>query len=271
MERVILNALFRPPSSNFFTSSSEKSIHLVDLRSTCEKKLQMVKTKTKAANANIYAIVGSDEAEVKRVAAELASNLTPSGAGDFGLETIDGAADNAEQAAARVSSTIDALQTLPFFGSTKVVWLKNVNFLGDDPKARSTAVQSALEELSELLGRGFGSEITFLISATEVDKRRGFYKALVKRAELQVFDRIDSGRAGWKRKRLKSFDGARKNENSNLMMTRSTSLCCSREATRVRSRTSWRRSTFSWKKIAQFMSILFEKSCPSRAQASFSN
>src|SRR5439155_1453052 len=153
--------------------------------------------KTKAANANIYAIVGSDEAEVKRVAAELASNLTPSGAGDFGLETIDGAADNAEQAAARVSSTIDALQTLPFFGSTKVVWLKNVNFLGDNPKARSTAVQSALEELSELLGRGFGSEITFLISATEVDKRRGFYKALVKRAELQVFDRIDSGRAGW--------------------------------------------------------------------------
>ena len=135
--------MFRPPSSNFFTSSSEKSIHLVDLRSTCEKKLQMVKTKTKAADANIYAIVGSDEAEVKRVAAELASNLTPSGAGDFGLETIDGAADNAEQAAARVSSTIDALQTLPFFGSTKVVWLKNVNFLGDDPKARSTAVQSA--------------------------------------------------------------------------------------------------------------------------------
>jgi DNA polymerase-3 subunit delta len=157
----------------------------------------MVKTKTKAADANIYAIVGSDEAEVKRVAAELASNLTPSGAGDFGLEVIDGAADNAEQAAARITSTIEALQTLPFFGSTKVVWLKNVNFLGDDPKARSTAVQSALEELSQVLDRGFGSEITFLISATEVDKRRGFYKALVKRAELQVFDRIDSGRAGW--------------------------------------------------------------------------
>ena len=36
-----------------------------------------------------------------------------------------------------------------------------------------------------------------MISATEVDKRRAFYKALVKRAELQVFDRLDSGRAGW--------------------------------------------------------------------------
>jgi DNA polymerase-3 subunit delta len=99
----------------------------------------MPKTKTKAASANIHAVVGSDEAEVKRVAAELASNLTPSGAGDFGLEVLDGAADNAEQAAARVRSTIEALQTLPFSGSTKVVWLKNANFLGDDPKARSTS------------------------------------------------------------------------------------------------------------------------------------
>jgi DNA polymerase III subunit delta len=160
-------------------------------------KSPMPKTKTKAESANIYAVVGSDEAEVKHVAAELAAKLTPPGAGDFGMEIIDGAADNADQAAARIRSAIEALQTLPFFGSTKVVWLKNANFLGDDQKARSAAVQSALEELSELLDRGIGSEVTFLISATEVDKRRGFYKTLVKRTEVQVFDRLDSGRAGW--------------------------------------------------------------------------
>jgi DNA polymerase III subunit delta len=97
----------------------------------------------------------------------------------------------------RIQSTIEALQTLPFFGSTKVVWLKNANFLGDDPKARSATVQSALEELSALIDSGFGPEVTFLISATEVDKRRSFYKTLVKRAEVQVFDRLDSARAGW--------------------------------------------------------------------------
>jgi DNA polymerase III subunit delta len=157
----------------------------------------MPKAKTQTASANIHAVVGSDEAEVKRVAAELATNLTPPDAGDFGLDVIDGAADNAEQAAARIRSTIEALQTLPFFGSKKVVWLKNANFLGDDPKARSAAVQSALEELSTLIDRGSGSGVRFLISATEVDKRRGFYKMLVKRAELQIFDRLDSGRPGW--------------------------------------------------------------------------
>ena len=157
----------------------------------------MPKTKAPTAAANIYAVVGSDEAEVKRVAVELAQKLTPRDAGDFGLELIDGAADNAEQAAARIRSTIEALQTLPFFGSTKVVWLKNANFLGDNAIGRAASVQSVLEELSDLLESGLGSELTFLVSATEVDKRRGFYKTLVKRAEIQVFDRLDSGRSGW--------------------------------------------------------------------------
>ena len=157
----------------------------------------MPKAKTQAATANIYGVVGSDEAEVKRVAAELATNLTPPEAGDFGLEIIDGVAENAEQAAARIRSTIEALQTLPFFGSTKVVWLKNANFLGDTQIGRAASVQSALEELSDLIENGLGSDAIFLISATEVDKRRSFYKSLAKRAEMQIFERLDSSRTGW--------------------------------------------------------------------------
>jgi DNA polymerase-3 subunit delta len=170
----------------------------------------MPKTKATTAAPKIYAVVGSDEAEVKHVAAELATKLTPPGTGDFGMEIIDGAADNSDQAAARVRSTIEALQTLPFFGSTKVVWLKSANFLGDDQKARSAAVQSALEELSELLDRGVGSEVMFLISATDVDKRRGFYKTLVKRAEVQIFDRLDSGRVGWEEEATEIVQGRAK-------------------------------------------------------------
>lgn len=154
-------------------------------------------TKTKTAAANIYAVVGSDESEVKRAAAELAEKLTPPGAGDFGLEVVDGAADNAEQGAARIRSTIEALQTLPFLGGGKLVWLKNANFLGDSVISRAASVQTALEELSEVIGSDFGPDVTFLISATEVDKRRTFYKALAKRAEVQIFDRLDSTRSGW--------------------------------------------------------------------------
>src|SRR5436190_1606531 len=157
----------------------------------------MPKTTAKPAAAKLYAVVGSDDVEVKQIAAELAEKLKSVDAGDFGLETIDGAADNADQAATRIRSTIEALRTLPFFGGEKLVWLKNANFLGDDQKARSAAVQAALEELTETINAGLGSEIIFLISAIDVDKRRSFYKSLAKRAELQIFEKLDSSRSGW--------------------------------------------------------------------------
>lgn len=179
----------------------------------------MPKAKTKTATANIHAVVGSDEAEVKRSAAELAAKLTPPDTGDFGLEVIDGAVDNAEQAAARIRSTVEALRTFPFFGGGKLVWLKNANFLGDEAKARSTTVQSALEELADTLDTDLPESVTFLLSASDVDKRRSFYKSLAKRAELQVFDKLDSNRSGWEeeatdmvrtraRKRKLQFDDA---------------------------------------------------------------
>jgi DNA polymerase-3 subunit delta len=152
----------------------------------------------KVANstAQIHAVVGSDESEVKRVAAELAAKLAPPDAGDFGIEVIDGSGDNAEQTASRVRAAIEALQTLPFFGG-KLVWLKSTNCLGDTVIGRSAAVLAALEELGDILTADLPQDVTFLLSATEVDKRRSFYKALSKRAELQVIDKLDASRSGW--------------------------------------------------------------------------
>jgi DNA polymerase III subunit delta len=153
--------------------------------------------KTKKDSRRIFAIVGSDESEIKRTAAALAEQLTPPGLGDFGVEIVDGCADNAEQAVSRIRSAIEALQTLPFMGGSKLVWLKNANCLGDSMIGRASSVQTALEELCELIKSDLADGITFLISATEVDKRRTFYKALTKCSELQVFDRLDSSRSGW--------------------------------------------------------------------------
>ncbi len=145
---------------------------------------------------NLFAVLGSDEGAVKAAARELAERLTPPDAGEFGVETIDGAADNASVGAARVHETIAALRTLPFFGG-KLVWLKNANVLADSPTGRSNGVLEALEELLELLKAGLAPDIRFLLSATETDKRRTFYKNLLKLADTQVFDRLDSSRSGW--------------------------------------------------------------------------
>lgn len=152
--------------------------------------------KTKAKTADIHAVLGSDEAEVKRIAQELATKLTPAAADEFGLEIIDGCADNAQQSAARIRDAIAALQTMPFFGG-KLVWLKNANCMADSQIGRAAGVQSALEELAETLDAGLPENVTFLLSATETDKRRSFYKTLTKLAEVQVFDRLDASRSGW--------------------------------------------------------------------------
>ena len=155
----------------------------------------MAKT-SEPKSKNIFAIVGSDEGTVKTAARDLAERLTPPDAGEFGVETIDGAADNAAGGAARVHETIAALRTLPFFGG-KLVWLKNANVLADSPIGRSNGVLEALEELQELLKAGLPPDIRFLLSATETDKRRTFYKNLVKIADTQIFDRLDATRNGW--------------------------------------------------------------------------
>lgn len=157
----------------------------------------MPKTKTKIKTANIRAIVGSDEARLKREATELAKQLAPAEAGEFGLEIIDGASDNVDGAANAIRSAIAALQTLPFFGGGKLVWLKSANFLSDDVRGKSASVLEPLEELAAILIGGLPDDVTFLVSAIDPDKRRSFYKTLVKVAEIQIFDEPDLNRSGW--------------------------------------------------------------------------
>jgi len=157
--------------------------------------------KTKAASAAksdaIRVVAGTDEAEVKRRATELAAVMAGPDAGEFGLDIIDGMADNADQAAGRIHETRQALLTLPFFGGNKLVWLKNANFLADTVLGRSAAVADALEHLLATLAEGLPGGVKFLLSAIEPDKRRTFYKALGKVGEVEVFDKVDSTRGGW--------------------------------------------------------------------------
>lgn len=146
---------------------------------------------------NVFAVVGSDEGEVKRRAGELMVELTPQQGAEFGVDIIDGMAETADQAVQRIRQATEAIQTLPFFGREKLVWMKSVNFLADTVTGRSATVQEAVEDLREILSRGLPEGVRFLLSATEVDKRRSFYKALGKFAIVEQFDRIDPTRSGW--------------------------------------------------------------------------
>ena len=62
---------------------------------------------------------------------------------------VDGTVRNADEALQALAKLNEALQTLPFFGGNKVVWLRGANFLGDDRTASSAAVTDRLTELSK--------------------------------------------------------------------------------------------------------------------------
>ncbi|MEO0416535.1 MAG: DNA polymerase III subunit delta, partial [Verrucomicrobiota bacterium] len=116
---------------------------------------------------------------------------------EFALEIIEGAAENSDHASRIVASTIEAINTLPFFGGNKVVWLKDANFFSDNVVGKAQATLNAIEGLLELLKAGLPGDVKVIISATDVDKRRTFYKQMGKLAEVDVFDKVDISKTGW--------------------------------------------------------------------------
>lgn len=150
-----------------------------------------------AGKGNIHAVIGTDEGRVKEEAMRLHRELTGGVDDGFTHETIDGNADNSDGAYEICRKVIEALNTLPFFGGEKVVWLKSASFLVDDITGRSDRTLSGVDALKDCLDAGLAPGVTFLLSATGIDKRRAFWKWLEKHAAVKSFDKIDTSREGW--------------------------------------------------------------------------
>lgn len=148
------------------------------------------------ANTPIHAFLGTDEALVKEAAMKLSQKLAPKD-NEFGLEIVSGSADNADQAIQVIGRAIEAIQTLPFFGGDKVVWLQGVNFVGESQTAKAESTLAALDTLMGVLEAGLPSDVTFIVSTGEIDKRRTFFKRLEKIARIEVHDKLDTTKAGW--------------------------------------------------------------------------
>jgi DNA polymerase III subunit delta len=150
---------------------------------------------TRVQSKSIFLIGGDDEFSVKAAAAKLAEKLAPKGAGEFGIEIIDGAANNQDEVLKVLGRLYEALNTVGFFGAQKLVWFKSTNLLaGDETAVRAEAVNDALAELGDTLKRGVPDGVRLLISAIGLDKRRTVYKVLEKVAEVQLFDAPEASR-----------------------------------------------------------------------------
>jgi DNA polymerase III subunit delta len=147
--------------------------------------------------SQIYFFGGSDELAVKEEAQEFADKLVAPKDRDFGLEIVNGFANNTDEALTIINRLREAINTLPFLGGNKIVWLKNTNLYGDLAFAReSNTVVEALSELADELKRGLPNGVTLLVSATQIDKRRVLFKLVEKSPETKIFDLPDFDKGG---------------------------------------------------------------------------
>ena len=140
-------------------------------------------------SAPLVLVCGEDEFAVKQRAKQIYLQWTEE-MGGMDHEIIDAAVSNSGEALKALGKLREALQTLPFFGSGKVIWLQNCTFLGDERAATAQVVTDSLVSLAQELKDFAWQNVRLLISAGKVDKRKVFYKTLDKLGTVEAL-------AGW--------------------------------------------------------------------------
>jgi len=165
-----------------------------------------------AQSTSLALVCGDDDLAVKQRAKQIFQTWSAE-LGGMDHETIEATVSNGGDALNVIGKLREALQTLPFFGGGKVVWLRDCNFLGEDRTASSAAVTETLAELAEELKSFSFQNVRLLISAGKVDKRKVFYKTLDKLGTTEVFTSWSQDDKDWAdRAQMAAREAVRKRE-----------------------------------------------------------
>lgn len=148
------------------------------------------------AVSSVALICGDDEFAVKKRARELFHTWSEE-SGGMDHEIIDAAVTNSGDALSAIAKLRESLQTLPFFGSSKVVWLRDCTFLGEERAASAQAVVEVMAGLTEELKSFKWENVRLIISAGKVDKRKSFFKTLEKIGSVETFNALSADDKDW--------------------------------------------------------------------------
>ena len=92
---------------------------------------------------------------------------------------IDGDCDTIDECVAAINATISAVQTVGFFGTTKVVWLRDASFFSDAEPGKFEDVKAKVAELTDEIKGGLLKGQHLVVSSTNVHRGKAFYKTCV--------------------------------------------------------------------------------------------
>ena len=148
---------------------------------------------------SLLLIWGEDEFVVKENAAQCYHKWCDE-VGGTDHEIVDGTVANSAEALKAVARLREGIQTLPFFGTGKVIWLRNCNFIGNDRTAGSRDVTESLLSLTHEFPKLQDFGVRLLISAGKVDRRKAFYKAIQSQGNVELHSGLSADDRDWQSK-----------------------------------------------------------------------
>lgn len=124
----------------------------------------------------LYLFYGDDEYRVAEEAKALVEKLVAPEDRTFGLEIYDGRQETVGDVARVIQQAIEGLQTIGFFGSSKVIWLRDITFIAPRSKKEGAEDTGGRKEFVDKL-RDFLPTIpdgqTLVLSGTKINSRYG--------------------------------------------------------------------------------------------------
>lgn len=149
-----------------------------------------------SSSAGPVLVCGEDDFSVKQRARQIFDQWSKD-LGGMDHEIVDAQASNSGEALRALARVREALQTLPFFGGGKVVWLQNCNFLADDRTSSARDVAESIASLADELKKFPWGNVRLLVSAGKVDRRKTFYKTMEKIGSVESFTALSLEDKDW--------------------------------------------------------------------------
>lgn len=128
-----------------------------------------------------HIIKGSDGLAVTNAARRYVDTYCPADQQAYGLEMFDGRVDTVDESLQMLGRIMEALDTVGFMGTEKVIWVKEPVFLHDKhPAAKNDDVKAAVQRLSERVSQGPLDGVHLIISGEKISGRSPLWSAAKK-------------------------------------------------------------------------------------------
>ncbi len=129
-------------------------------------------------------ICGADDFLVNRAGKDRFDAAAREVPDEMSREILNGFALNVAEVETAVNRFRESVQTVSMFGDKRLVWFKDVNFLADSVTGRAESTLKVVEDWQELLASLDPAQVTVLVTASPIDRRRAFPKWCEKNADF---------------------------------------------------------------------------------------